>query len=341
MTKRFHINPKALGYSIVSNVPLFRGVSLEGLFFKTMQVNAATSPYFTRTTSYYDFDQLDDLSNFAANVAQHTSKRPLQLVRGVINRHNLNLLQSKTSSVESASLEGHNLHHFSEKLKKLYLKLTFRIKPSMRKSVPIISEKLAKRQLMMPKFYAKKPATRLELLTAHVRSLKTQSHYFTALRSGYLSMKKLLGEQYLTTKQSNNFDLNKLIFFNVLFQNNNKIVEKVEDTELFWGYRQRKYKRFKKYIFQDGYKYDAKTLEPIARIEPKARFLKNNMVESVKEFKRSDNAHYFNAIKYNRHRSELVPVNLARRLLRTKRTLVLPAHVNITLITNSYDVVHS
>ena len=45
--------------------------------------------------------------------------------------------------------------------------------------------------------------------------------------------------------------------------------------------------------------------------------------------------------RINRHRSELVPVTLARRLLRTKRTLVLPAHVNLTLITNSYDVVHS
>jgi cytochrome c oxidase subunit 2 len=28
-------------------------------------------------------------------------------------------------------------------------------------------------------------------------------------------------------------------------------------------------------------------------------------------------------------------------LLRTKRTLVLPAHINITIITSSYDVVHS
>ena len=45
--------------------------------------------------------------------------------------------------------------------------------------------------------------------------------------------------------------------------------------------------------------------------------------------------------RINRHRSELVPVTLARRLLRTKRTLVLPAHVNLTVITNSYDVVHS
>jgi heme/copper-type cytochrome/quinol oxidase subunit 2 len=28
-------------------------------------------------------------------------------------------------------------------------------------------------------------------------------------------------------------------------------------------------------------------------------------------------------------------------MLRTRRTLVLPAHVNITAITNSYDVIHS
>jgi len=55
----------------------------------------------------------------------------------------------------------------------------------------------------------------------------------------------------------------------------------------------------------------------------------------------NDIAEYHVAVKYNRHRGELVPTNLARRLLRTKRTLVLPAHVNITVVTNSYDVVHS
>ena len=341
LARRFHIEPKTLGKSIVSNIPLFRGVSLEGLFLKTMQANNPTLPYFTHTTSYYDFDQLDDLSNFAANVAQQSSRRPLQIVRGVINRHNMNLLKSKTSATVQDSLGGTSIRGFSEKVKKLYFKLTFGVRPGMRKFIPAISEKMAKRQLLLPELFDKKPATRLELLAKHVQSLKTKSHYFTALRREHLNLKKLLANQYLTTVSSNNFDLNKLIFFNVLFQNNNKIVEKIEDTELFWGYRQRKYKRFKKYIFQDGHKYDSKTLEPIARIEPKARFLKNNMVETITEFKKTDNAHYFNAIKYNRHRSELVPVNLARRLLRTKRTLVLPAHVNITLITNSYDVVHS
>lgn len=56
----------------------------------------------------------------------------------------------------------------------------------------------------------------------------------------------------------------------------------------------------------------------------------------------SNNAYYFySSLKLNKKRSEVLSVNLARRLLRTKRTLVLPAHVNITVITNSYDVVHS
>lgn len=39
--------------------------------------------------------------------------------------------------------------------------------------------------------------------------------------------------------------------------------------------------------------------------------------------------------------AEMIPVPLAKRLLRVRRTLVLPAHVNITLITNSYDIIHS
>ncbi|KAL4462270.1 hypothetical protein ABPG72_001063 [Tetrahymena utriculariae] len=49
----------------------------------------------------------------------------------------------------------------------------------------------------------------------------------------------------------------------------------------------------------------------------------------------------YKLIKKNKKRGELIPVTLARRILRTKKTLVLPAHVNITLITNSYDIVHS
>lgn len=52
--------------------------------------------------------------------------------------------------------------------------------------------------------------------------------------------------------------------------------------------------------------------------------------------------HYHTStLKKNKAHTEVVPVPLARRLVRTRRTLVLPAHVNIAVITNSYDVVHS
>jgi hypothetical protein len=46
-------------------------------------------------------------------------------------------------------------------------------------------------------------------------------------------------------------------------------------------------------------------------------------------------------LKKNKNRSEVFSVVTNRRMLRTKRTLVIPAHVNITIISNSYDVVHS
>lgn len=49
----------------------------------------------------------------------------------------------------------------------------------------------------------------------------------------------------------------------------------------------------------------------------------------------------YRLMKKNKKRSELIPINLARRIIRTKRTLVLPAHINITVVTNSFDIVHS
>jgi hypothetical protein len=49
----------------------------------------------------------------------------------------------------------------------------------------------------------------------------------------------------------------------------------------------------------------------------------------------------YQLLKKNKARSEVFSVQLSRRLLRTRKTLVLPAHVNLTIVTNSYDVVHS
>jgi hypothetical protein len=49
----------------------------------------------------------------------------------------------------------------------------------------------------------------------------------------------------------------------------------------------------------------------------------------------------YRLLKKNKKRIEMIPTTLSKRLLRTKRTLILPAHINITLITNSFDIVHS
>ena len=49
----------------------------------------------------------------------------------------------------------------------------------------------------------------------------------------------------------------------------------------------------------------------------------------------------YDAFRKNKKRSELASVTVSKRLLRTKRTLALPANFNMTIITNSFDVVHS
>lgn len=49
----------------------------------------------------------------------------------------------------------------------------------------------------------------------------------------------------------------------------------------------------------------------------------------------------YRMFRKNKTRYELTNLTLSKRMLRTRRTLVLPAHVNITTVTNSYDVIHS
>lgn len=84
-------------------------------------------------------------------------------------------------------------------------------------------------------------------------------------------------------------------------------------------------KKLKSYSFTSNKKFDNINYQSIESLTNK-RFNKYN---------------FYNSIKNNKHKTEMMSVSLSRRLLRTKRTLILPAHVNITLITSSYDVVHS
>jgi heme/copper-type cytochrome/quinol oxidase subunit 2 len=50
---------------------------------------------------------------------------------------------------------------------------------------------------------------------------------------------------------------------------------------------------------------------------------------------------YYKLIKKNKNHSDLIASTLNRRLLRTKKTLTIPAHINLSIITSSFDIVHS
>lgn len=49
----------------------------------------------------------------------------------------------------------------------------------------------------------------------------------------------------------------------------------------------------------------------------------------------------YRALRKNKLRHENISIQFSRRMLRTKKVLVLPVNINLTIISNSYDVVHS
>ena len=102
------------------------------------------------------------------------------------------------------------------------------------------------------------------------------------------------------------------------------IATKPSHVEQFWGFRQKRYKKLRPHSFLQNTKY-----------LNNSQYVLNKHSQSLSKY------NLYTAFKNNKYKNELISVTLARRLLRTKRTLILPVHVNLTLITNSYDVVHS
>jgi hypothetical protein len=62
------------------------------------------------------------------------------------------------------------------------------------------------------------------------------------------------------------------------------------------------------------------------------RFFKDSELDPTVSYK---------MIKKLKKKDDSLPLVLSKRLLRVKRTLVLPAHINLTVITSSYDIIHS
>jgi hypothetical protein len=122
------------------------------------------------------------------------------------------------------------------------------------------------------------------------------------------------------------------------FNRERMMVSKIASDQTFLVIKQKRYTRKKEipmrarnYRNPDSIRYTK------VKFSDRPRLVANSFFESLDVNPTS----LYRLVKKNKIRDESMPVQLARRMLRTKRSLVLPAHVNLGLLTNSYDVVHS
>lgn len=122
---------------------------------------------------------------------------------------------------------------------------------------------------------------------------------------------------------------------------NESLIEKPDENIEFLVIKQKRYKRKQGFKLLNAHPVAEEWVES-GSAAPTSRFLKNNLIfTQIADIGASSSYSYYSSIRLNRTRSEAFSVNLARRLLRTSRTLVLPAYTNLSIIANSYDVVHS
>jgi hypothetical protein len=134
---------------------------------------------------------------------------------------------------------------------------------------------------------------------------------------------------------NNNFDL-----FRFRFNKNNSYIVGKDPNNVYFAFKQKRYNVRKKFVAKNKFKKDLQNnfTNKVNTGNYVRVLVKNKFFDQVTDKSATVNYKFF---KKGKIRSDLVPVPLAKRILRTKRTLVLPAHINITIITNSYDVVHS
>lgn len=120
-----------------------------------------------------------------------------------------------------------------------------------------------------------------------------------------------------------------------------RIESKVKPHNNFMVMKQKRYKR-RKLLKQFDVSIPKKSLDYFIKnntnIPKKAKFL---LEKNSAKFITKDLSNKYKIFMKNKIRSDSSNIVVNRRMLRTKRTLVIPAHVNITAITNSYDVIHS
>jgi len=138
-----------------------------------------------------------------------------------------------------------------------------------------------------------------------------------------------------------NFDFNSDVVELFRFRYNDSestTKHRLTPNSTFLIIRQKRYKR-RKVILPRTIFYKDSEGNPTKRVKSSNyTFLSQNKIILENDFNATKRYKFF---KKNKIRDELTNLVLSKRILRTRRTLVLPAHINITAITNSFDVIHS
>jgi heme/copper-type cytochrome/quinol oxidase subunit 2 len=134
-------------------------------------------------------------------------------------------------------------------------------------------------------------------------------------------------------------DLNLIRF---RFNDNNQNVVSKDANNVYFSLKQKRYSVRKKFSvkkrFVRNVQSDVSTELADVKKQRLRVLIKNQYFDTITD---KDATLSYKYVKKNKVHGENMPVPLARRILRTRRTLVLPAHINLAVITNSYDVVHS
>lgn len=143
----------------------------------------------------------------------------------------------------------------------------------------------------------------------------------------------------LTSKVDFSKDTDVVSMFRLRFSDNETVIKpKPAPHSTYFSMKQKRYKRRKVILprekpFRELSGKPKKSLKYIGKptLVDSSLLIENDF----------DATRQYTSLKKRKKREEVMSVIGSRRLLRTKRTLVLPAHVNLTAITNSYDVIHS
>jgi len=125
----------------------------------------------------------------------------------------------------------------------------------------------------------------------------------------------------------------------------NEIVPKPKPHNNFMVMKQKRYKR-RKTIKSTEYVLGEKALDYYksrsnVSIKPKNKGQILLSRDNSLSYSQENLSRKYKLFMKNKTRGDDTNIAVSRRMIRTKRTLVLPAHVNLTAITNSYDVIHS